>query len=360
MVIGSHPRIAYVVDDLPLSHDRHLAKELAELERFGLEPTVFAARKGLSWIAGRMQAGSIEHVHAASAGPAARSAAKVAAAARTTYSFSVDGRHLNDTSTSRKDLPSLVRDATFVVARSDAVRGRIADTCPHDALAKVCRVYNGIDVAPLPFCEEQTRRADALLAVTGPVRDDVEDVLAAAATLARRRPSAQLTILGSAGAETRIRREAARRGISGVLTVICAPAEEIRQNLLRTHTVLVAPWTDTAVLGDVPMVFLEAMALGLPVIASDIPGIREVVEDGWTGRLVTPGDPLWLAGAIETLLDNPRLRDRMAHAARERVERDFSSARNAATLAQLFDRRPAPMVTTHPGARARLRRVGPR
>jgi glycosyltransferase involved in cell wall biosynthesis len=179
-------------------------------------------------------------------------------------------------------------------------------------------------------------------------------------TLARRRPSAQLTVLGPAGAETRIRREAARRGVAGMLTVVCAPTEEIRQNLLRTHTLLVAPWSATAVQGEVPALFLEAMALGLPVITSDLPGIREAIEDGWTGRLVAPGDPLWLAGAMETLLDNPRLRDRMAHAARERVERDFSSSRNAATLAQLFDRRPAPITAVRGANRPRLKRVGRR
>ena len=196
--------------------------------------------------------------------------------------------------------------------------------------------------------------------MTGPVHDDVEDVLAAMGSLARRRPTAQLTIIAPAGAEARIRREATRRGVAGMLTVICAPTEEIRQNVLRTHTLLVAPWTATAIPGEVPTLFLESMALGLPVITSDLAGIREAIEDGWTGRLVAPGDPLWLAGAIETLLDNPRLRDRMGHAARERVERDFSSTRNAAMLAQLFDRRPAPVVAVGGGSRSRLKRVGRR
>ena len=72
MVIGSHPRIAYIIDEFPPTDDRHLAGELVELERFGLEPSVFAVRKGLSWIAARVQSGAIEHLHAASAGPAAR------------------------------------------------------------------------------------------------------------------------------------------------------------------------------------------------------------------------------------------------------------------------------------------------
>jgi glycosyltransferase involved in cell wall biosynthesis len=360
MVIGSHPRIAYVIDEFPPSDDRPLAEELLELERFGLEPSVFAVRKGLSWIAARVQSSAIEHLHAASAGPSARLASKIAHATHTSYSFSVDGRHLASGSAGRSDLTSLVRDASFVVARSDAVRGRLSETCAPDALVRVCRVYHGINSASLPFCEEQTRRADAILAVAGPVHDDVEDVLTAMGSLARRRPSAQLTILGPAGAESRIRREATRRGVAGMLTVVCAPTEEIRQNLLRTHTLLVAPWTATAVPGEVPVLFLEAMALGLPVITSDLPGIREAIEDGWTGRLIAPDDPRWLAGAMETLLDNPRLRDRMGHAARERVERDFSSARNVAMLAQLFDRRPAPMAAVGSGSRTRLKRVGRR
>jgi glycosyltransferase involved in cell wall biosynthesis len=360
MVIGSHPRIAYVIDEFSPSEDRHLAEELVQLERFGLAPNVFAVRKGLSWIASQVQSGAIEHLHAASAGPAAKLASKVAHATQRTYSFSVDGRHLPTDLAGRGDLTSRVRDAAFVVSRSDAVRGRLAEICAPDALVKVCRVYHGIDASSLPFCEEQTRRADALLAVTGPVHDDVEDVLAAMANLGRRRPSAQLTILGPAGAEAKIRREATRRGVADVVTVICAATEEIRQNLLRTHTLLVAPWTATAVPGEVPVLFLEAMAVGLPVITSDLAGIREAIEDGWTGRLVAPDDPLWLAGAMETLLDNPRLRDRMGHAARERVERDFSATRNSATLAQLFDRRPAPVAAASRSSRARLKRVGRR
>jgi glycosyltransferase involved in cell wall biosynthesis len=307
-----------------------------------------------------LQNGGVEHLHASSAGPAARLASKLAEATRTSYSFSVEGRHMGPSPAGRNDVAALVRDAAFVVARSDAVRGKLAETCAPDALVKVCRVYYGIDSSSLPFCEEQTRRADALLAVPGPVHDDMEDVLAAMAAVARRRPCAQLTVIGPAGAEARIRREAARRGVAGMLTIMCAPGEDIRQNLLRTHTLLVAPWTETAVPGEIPTLFLEAMALGLPIITSDIPGIREAIEDGWTGRLVASGDPLWLAGAMETLLDNPRLRDRMGHAARERVERDFSSKRNAAVLAQLFDRRPAPVIAAGSGSRNRLKRVGRR
>ncbi len=59
------------------------------------------------------------------------------------------------------------------------------------------------------------------------------------------------------------------------------------------------------------IVLLEAMAAGLPVIASDIPGYRTVMQDGVQGRLVPPDDPFALAQALDALIDNRRLREAM-------------------------------------------------
>jgi phosphatidylinositol alpha-mannosyltransferase len=68
------------------------------------------------------------------------------------------------------------------------------------------------------------------------------------------------------------------------------------------------------------IVLVEAMAAGLPVIASDIPGYREVVRDGLDGILVPPNDPAGLAGGLRRVLDDPDLRARLAAAGRERAE----------------------------------------
>jgi glycosyltransferase involved in cell wall biosynthesis len=73
----------------------------------------------------------------------------------------------------------------------------------------------------------------------------------------------------------------------------------------------------------VPRVVLEAGASGVPVVASDVPGTREVVRDGETGFLVPPGDPVALAARIEEFALDPVLRARLGAAARERVSRDF-------------------------------------
>lgn len=72
------------------------------------------------------------------------------------------------------------------------------------------------------------------------------------------------------------------------------------------------------------MSILEAMAACLPVVATNVGGIPEIVSDGITGCLVPPRDPAALAQAIQTLINQPELRDRMGQAGLERVRQEFS------------------------------------
>src|SRR5207244_13522442 len=69
------------------------------------------------------------------------------------------------------------------------------------------------------------------------------------------------------------------------------------------------------------MVLTEAFAAATPVLASDIPGYRDVVRDGVDGQLLPAGDPVALAEAMRALALDPARRARMAAAARERAER---------------------------------------
>lgn len=72
-----------------------------------------------------------------------------------------------------------------------------------------------------------------------------------------------------------------------------------------------------------PNVPLEAASMGIPVVATNIPGCVDAVEDGVTGTLVPPRDPLALQEAIEMYLNNPDLRKAHGEAGRERVLREF-------------------------------------
>jgi glycosyltransferase involved in cell wall biosynthesis len=84
------------------------------------------------------------------------------------------------------------------------------------------------------------------------------------------------------------------------------------------------------------MVVPEAMALGRAVIASRTGGPEEVVEDGATGLLVSPGDERELAGAIAALVDNPGERSRLGTAGRDAVRRYWSASRMASDFADLY------------------------
>ena len=74
----------------------------------------------------------------------------------------------------------------------------------------------------------------------------------------------------------------------------------------------------------IPRSLLEAAACGRPVVTTDMPGCREIVEDGVNGYLVTPGDVASLADALEKLINDPLLRARMGRAGREMVLARFT------------------------------------
>jgi glycosyltransferase involved in cell wall biosynthesis len=87
-----------------------------------------------------------------------------------------------------------------------------------------------------------------------------------------------------------------------------------------------------------PMSILEAMAAGLPVVASAVGGVPELVVDGETGLLVPPGDPAALASALSRLVADPDLRRRLGAAGRERAEKRFSLHRFREEHVQLYER----------------------
>ena len=86
-----------------------------------------------------------------------------------------------------------------------------------------------------------------------------------------------------------------------------------------------------------PKVLLEAAACGRPLVATDVPGCREVVQDGVNGILVPPKDPASLCEAIARLLQDPGLRARMGARGREIVVKEFSVGRISRETLNLYD-----------------------
>jgi glycosyltransferase involved in cell wall biosynthesis len=116
------------------------------------------------------------------------------------------------------------------------------------------------------------------------------------------------------------------------------PHNEVTANYARA-TILVQPSiiAENADRDGIPNVVLEALANGVPVVATRVSGIPEVIDDGVTGVLSDPGDERALAQAIRRLLDNPRLRSELAERGRRLVEERFNIRKNVDRLIELFE-----------------------
>jgi len=89
------------------------------------------------------------------------------------------------------------------------------------------------------------------------------------------------------------------------------------------------------------MAILEAMAAGIPVVATDVGAVSELVEDGVTGWLAAPDDRQSLAILVSRLLEDPNTRTRLGLAGRRAAADRFSLARMVTGYADLYARRPA-------------------
>lgn len=110
-----------------------------------------------------------------------------------------------------------------------------------------------------------------------------------------------------------------------------APSEVVAERLQAADVMLHASLTE-----GLPTAVLEAMATCLPVVATDVGGIREAVDDGVQGLVVPPRDPEALAGALERLQLDPGLRGRMGEAGRRKVHTEFTVADEHAAFERMY------------------------
>ncbi len=146
-------------------------------------------------------------------------------------------------------------------------------------------------------------------------RKRLQDLLRAGAILRARIPGVQIRIVGQGPEWAALGRLHAELGLGDAVTLL----GDVSRDRLTEEYVNASVFCLPSVQEGFGIVFLEAMAAGLPVVACRVAAVPEVVLDGVTGRLVPPRDPAGLAVALEELLTDPASGRRLGEAGRRRA-----------------------------------------
>ncbi|MEY2441025.1 MAG: hypothetical protein QOJ46_451 [bacterium] len=229
------------------------------------------------------------------------------------------------------------RCAARVIAVSEAGR-RAYLARGWDRPAHVVTINNGVAAVPRPGAGVALRAelglapTDLVVATLSVLRTDKGHAVAvdAIARLRERFPNLRLLVAGEGPARAEVERAVATLGGAGVL----AGHRDDVMAVLDAADVLVHPSRIDAF----PTALLEALAAGVPAVATAVGGIPEIVEDGRTGVLVgASADGAALAAALEPLLADRALRGQLAAWGRERFAARYSAARWAQNLRGLYD-----------------------
>jgi glycosyltransferase involved in cell wall biosynthesis len=144
-------------------------------------------------------------------------------------------------------------------------------------------------------------------------------LLDAARIILDEKPNAVFLIVGDGPCEQSLKRQAQRNGLEG--HVVFLGFRQDIFSLLQISTVMVLP----SLREGLSVALMEASACSVPIVASNVGGIPEVVENGVSGFLVPPGDDTAFANSILQLLDSPDLRDSMGLAGRKIITDRYSS-----------------------------------
>jgi colanic acid/amylovoran biosynthesis glycosyltransferase len=243
-----------------------------------------------------------------------------------------------DTTMLRQKLQAAEFIVTCTAANCEALVGLGAHP------ARVFLSYHGLDFARLPppvFDRDTTLR---MLAVGRLVEQKgFADLLTACRLLRQREIPFHCQIIGDGPLAPELRNIIAQCGLGTMVSLAgTLPQPQVFQ-AYQQATVFCAPSVvaDDGNRDGIPNVILEAMSQGLPVVASAVSGIPEVVQPEKTGWLVPPRDAQSLAATLQQIFQRPQEARRRAVAAYELVRSRFDVQENTAALIQLFLRTPA-------------------
>ncbi len=229
--------------------------------------------------------------------------------------------------------------ASLVRTNTRANERHLAALAPREA-AKIVNIYNGVSLVPEPAPPRRRQPPFRLLALGRLVpKKGYAVLLAACRLLAREGFDFHLTLGGDGPERWQLQRLIEHYGLEGRVALPgFVPHREV-PHLLQAADLFIMP-SLIAPSGDrdgIPNVVLEALLHEVPVVATEISGLPEVIHPGTTGWLTRAADPESLARAVQEAAADPGEARRRALAGRDLVAREFDSGRNYTRLKTLFE-----------------------
>lgn len=233
-----------------------------------------------------------------------------------------------------------LKNGTWFIAVSEAVRRQMAEyyRLPLD---RIVTVLNGIDLSsfPEPAPSRGVNGSDTnrplvigTAARLAPMKG-LEHLIDAAAVLRQAGIHFEVRIAGGGSLLDALQQQSVRQGVADRVKFV-GHIDDMSA-FYRELDLFVLPSVSTE---GLPLTVLEAMASGLPVVATDVGGTAEALRDGVDGFVIPPGDVPALVDAIRRLESDPELRKRMGASGRDRVVFEFSRERVAREVAQVYQR----------------------
>src|SRR5205809_2012776 len=337
-------RVHYLPEEKELLDDVHRASKkgklkgevIAELDEWGRRPDFLRLHQAV-YVGLRLQEMEIGHLHAHFAGMAARTAFWIQRFFPISFSFTA---HANDIFAPRNfeiGLDKLVNAARMVITETDYSKKFLQERFP-DRADRIRRIYNGLNLAKF-------RRADfsttpPIIVAVGRLIDKkgVADLIRACRLLMERGKSFHCMVIGEGPLEEKLRWQIEEMNLRNYVQLLGPkPQHEVRKHLAAGMVFVLPSVIDPAGgMDNLPTVIMEAMATGLPVVSTAIGGIPEMVIDNETGFLVSAGDAVALADAIEKMINDRSLAQKLGQAGYERAQRLFSIEKNVRELCELL------------------------
>lgn len=310
---------------------------------------------------GWLASAGVAHVHAHFGTNSTAVAALCRALGGPPFSFTVHGPEEFD-SPRALGLGEKVRRSAFVVAISEFTRSQVYRWADHADWSKVHVVRCGLDPSYLDGSGPVPPTATNRLACVGRLAEQKGPLLLveAAGRLRDRGVDFELVLVGDGPMRGEVERLIARLGLGDRVRLAGWMSKaEVRDVLIGSRAMVLPSFAE-----GLPVVLMEALALGRPVITTYVAGIPELVEPGGSGWLVPPGSVDDLVDAMASALAaSPADLERMGRAGAARVAARHDAATEAAKLARLFDGghdapavpmtpRPAPAALAPPVAAA--------